>query len=115
MMPTTIRMIPIIPAGFMKPERLWRTASRNQINDQDDDGDNQDQVDERATKMADETEEPENQENNEDSPEHMFSFGLVLVLCTGFLKLNAQRLERPAPSDQLDDQHDHRGQENEVN
>jgi hypothetical protein len=59
---------------------LKRTASRNQIDDQDDDSDDQEQVDKSAADMADETEEPENQENNEDSPEHMFSFGLVIFL-----------------------------------
>jgi hypothetical protein len=34
-------------------------------------------MDQRATELTDETEKPENQENDKDSPEHMFSFGLV--------------------------------------
>jgi hypothetical protein len=34
-------------------------------------------VNQGAAEVTDESEEPENQENNEDSPEHMFSFGLV--------------------------------------
>src|SRR4051794_29839105 len=77
MTPTTIRMIPRIPAGFMKCAALERTAPRDQVHDQDDDRDDEQQVNERATEVTDESEKPENQENNEDGPEHMFSFELV--------------------------------------
>jgi hypothetical protein len=76
-MPIAIRMIPTIPAGFTERQELERTAAGNQINDQHHDRDDKQQMDERAAELTDETEEPENQENNEDSPEHMFSFGLV--------------------------------------
>jgi hypothetical protein len=92
---------------------LKRTASRDQIDDQDDESDDQEQVDKAAADMADETEEPENQENNEDSPEHMFSFELVY-----FFRMRVpgrERLQRSSAGDQLDDQHDHRGQKNQVN
>src|SRR5205085_4976741 len=77
MIPTAIRMIPRIPAGFMTTRRLERAPARDQIHNQDDDRDHQEQMNERATKMSDEPEQPQNQEHNKDSPEHMFSFELV--------------------------------------
>ena len=77
MIPTAIRMIPRIPAGLMMSAALERTASRDQVYDQDDDRDDEQQVNERATEVSDEPEKPEDQENNEDGPEHMFSFELV--------------------------------------
>jgi hypothetical protein len=97
----------------MGSRRLKRTASRNQIDDQDDDSDHQKQVDERAADMADETEEPENQENNEDSPEHIFSFELVTFFRTRIWV--RKQLERSPAGDQLDDQYHHRRKKNEVN
>src|SRR6266513_2645346 len=96
MIPTAIRMIPRIPAGFMETGGLQRTASRNQIDDQDDDSDDQDQVDERAAEMTDETEEPENQENNEDSPEHMFSFRLIYVASRAGARPRLKIFENPS-------------------
>src|ERR1043165_5630983 len=77
MIPTAIRMIPRIPAGFMMSAALERTPSRDQIHDQDDDRDDEQQMNERATEVPDESEEPEDQQNYEDSPKHMFSFELV--------------------------------------
>src|ERR1041384_6402107 len=77
MIPTAIRMIPRIPAGFMLRAALEGTPSRDQIHDQNDDRDDEQQMNERATEVSDESEEPEDQQNNEDSPKHMFSFELV--------------------------------------
>src|SRR2546423_5004890 len=77
MIPTAIRMIPRIPAGFMRTGRLERTSARNQVHNQDDDGDDEQQMNERAAEVSDEPEQPQNQEHNKDSPEHMFSFELV--------------------------------------
>lgn len=77
MIPTTIRIIPKIPAGFTRNQPLERATAGDQIYDQDDDRDDEQKVNQRAAEMTDESEEPENQQHNKDSPEHMFSFELV--------------------------------------
>jgi hypothetical protein len=45
MIPTTIRMIPMMPAGFMKAP-LNAAPAGDEINDQDDDGQDQQNVNE---------------------------------------------------------------------
>src|SRR5256714_11463230 len=77
MIPTAIRMVPTIPAGFMIAGALERPPPGDQIHDQDDDGDDEQQVNERAPEVTDEAEQPQNQKNYKDSPEHMFPFELV--------------------------------------
>jgi hypothetical protein len=70
----------------MRP--LERTPSRDQVHNQNDDRDDEQEMDQRATEVTDEAEKPENQKHNKNSPEHMFSFGLVYF--TSFIGLAAR-------------------------
>jgi hypothetical protein len=74
MMPTMMRMMPIIPAGFTV-RMLQRSTAANQLDNEDDHGDHEQEMNVSAENVeADETKQPKNQQNNKDSPKHKKPF-----------------------------------------
>jgi hypothetical protein len=77
-MPTMMRMMPIIPAGFTG-RMLQRATAANQLDNENDQRDHEQEMNVSAQNMeADETQQPKNQQNNKDSPKHKnLSFEVV--------------------------------------
>jgi hypothetical protein len=77
-MPTMMRMMPIIAAGFTV-QMLQRSTAANQLDNQDDHRDHEQEMNVSAENVeADETQQPKNQQNNKDSPKHKnLSFEVV--------------------------------------
>src|SRR5437899_12432364 len=74
MMPTAMRIMPTIPAGFTM-RMLQRPPTANQLDNEHDQRDEEQQMNVSAENMeADKTEKPENQQNNKDSPKHKKPF-----------------------------------------
>jgi len=70
-MPTTIRMMPIIPAGFMCS--LDPAPAGDQVDDQHDDGQYKQDVNESTERIrADQAKKPGDQQDNEYCPQHNF-------------------------------------------
>jgi len=70
-MPTMIKIIPIIAAGFT-PRILQGATSANQLQNEHDQRDEQQDVDVGAKHVeAHESEQPENEQNNEYCPKHI--------------------------------------------
>jgi hypothetical protein len=73
-MPTMIRMMPMIPAGFTRAMLQWSPAA-DQLENENDQRNQKQQVNVRAENVeADETKQPKNQQNNKDSPKHKNPF-----------------------------------------
>jgi hypothetical protein len=73
-MPTMMRMMPIIPAGFTV-RMLQRATAANQLDNQDDHRDHEQEMNVGAENVeTDETEQPKNQQNHKDSPKHKKPF-----------------------------------------
>jgi len=84
-MPTMMRMMPIIPAGFTAP-MLQRSPAANQLDNKNDERDQKQQMNVRAQNMeADKTKKPENQQNNKDGPKHKKTFRLRLLTMIRFV------------------------------
>ena len=78
-MPTMMRMMPIIPAGFTAP-MLQRSPAANQLDNKNDERDQKQQMNVRAQNMeADKTKKPENQQNNKDGPKHKKNLSFEVV------------------------------------
>jgi hypothetical protein len=77
-MPTMMRMMPIIPAGFTA-RMLQRSPAANQLNNENDQRDHEQQMNVSAENVeADKAKQPKNQQNNKDSPKHKkLSFEVV--------------------------------------
>src|SRR6266404_2206699 len=93
-MPTTMRIMPTIPAGFTM-RMLQRSATANQLDNEHDQRDEEQQMNVSTENMeADKTEKPENQQNNKDSPKHKnLSFAVVV---NGSLQRSRSRLPKIA-------------------
>ena len=73
-MPTMIRMMPIIPAGFTA-RMLQRSATGDQLDNENDQRDHEQEMNVSAENVEpDKTKKPENQQNNKDGPEHKKPF-----------------------------------------
>jgi len=73
-MPTMMRMMPIIPAGFTA-QMLQRSPAADQLENKNDQRDQEQQMNVGAENVeADKTKQPENQQNNKDSPKHKKPF-----------------------------------------
>src|SRR5436309_6165051 len=97
MMPTTMRIMPTIPAGFTM-RMLQRPATANQLDNEHDQRDEEQQMNVSAENMeADKTEKPENQQNNKDSPKHKKPF--VCGCCQWFASTLAVALTENCTED----------------
>jgi|GraSoiStandDraft_1057264.scaffolds.fasta_scaffold151870_2 hypothetical protein len=84
-MPTMIRMMPIIPAGFTA-RMLQRSATGDQLDNENDQRDHEQKMNVSAENVeADKTKKPENQQNNKDGPEHKKTFRLRLLIMVRFV------------------------------
>jgi len=84
-MPTTMRIMPTIPAGFTM-RMLQRPATANQLDNEHDQRDEEQQMNVSAENMeADKTKKPENQQNNKDGPKHKKTFRLRLLIMVRFV------------------------------
>jgi len=73
-MPTMMRTIPIIPAGFT-PRMLQGPTAADQLDNQNDQRNQKQQVNVSAENVeADKTKQPKNQQNNKDGPKHKKPF-----------------------------------------
>ena len=73
-MPTTMRMMPMIPAGFTVLI-LQRSPPADQLQNQNDDSNEEQDMNVSAQNMeAHETKQPKNQQNYKDSPKHKNPF-----------------------------------------
>ena len=79
MIPTTIRMIPTIPAGFTSA-MLQRSPASNQLENENDQRNQEQDMDVGSENVeSDESKQPQNQQNNKDSPKHKKPFVLRLL------------------------------------
>ncbi len=94
-MPTMMRMMPIIPAGFTAP-MLQRSPAANQLDNKNDQRDQKQEMNVGAQNVeADKTKQPKNQQNNKDSPKHKnLSFAVV---ANGSFHRSQSRLPKFAP------------------
>ena len=96
-MPTTMRIMPTIPAGFTL-RMLQRPATANQLDNEHDQRDEEQQMNVSTENMeADKTEKPENQQNNKDSPKHKKPF--VCGCCQWFASTLAVALTENCTED----------------
>ncbi len=78
-MPTMMRMIPIIPAGFTWAI-LQRSPTSNQLENENDQRNQEQDMNVRSQNVeSDESKQPQNQQNNKDSPKHKNPFMLRLL------------------------------------
>ena len=94
-MPTMMRMMPIIPAGFTA-QMLQRSPAANQLDNENNQRNEKQQMNVSAENVeADETKQPKNQQNNKDSPKHKtLSFEVV---ANGSFHRSQSRLPKFAP------------------
>src|SRR6266480_6658385 len=94
-MPTMMRMMPMIPAGFTV-RILKGPTTANQLDNQNDYCDHEQEMNVSAQNVeADETKQPKNQQNNKDSPKHKnLSFEVV---ANGSFHRSQSRLPKFAP------------------
>src|SRR5260370_5390930 len=72
MMPTTMRIMPTMPAGFIGT-RLQGTPALNQIDNQHHNGEHEQDVNESAQRVgADQSKQPKHEQDHKYSPEHRF-------------------------------------------
>ena len=84
-MPTMIRTMPIIPAGFTA-RMLQRSATGDQLDNENDQRDHEQEMNVSAENVEpDKTKKPENQQNNKDGPEHKKTFRLRLLIMVRFV------------------------------
>jgi hypothetical protein len=84
-MPTMMRMMPIIPAGFTA-RMLQRSPAANQLDNENDQRDHEQQVNVSAENVeADKAKQPKNQQNNKDGPKHIKTFRLKLLNMVRFV------------------------------
>ncbi len=84
-MPTMIRMMPIIPAGFTA-RMLQRSATGDQLDNENDQRDHEQKMNVSAENVeADKTKKPENQQSNKDGPKHKKTFRLRLLIMVRFV------------------------------
>jgi len=73
MMPATMRMMPIMPAGFMKSRPLYPASAGHEIDNQHHDREHEQDVNESTHRVrANEAQKPQHQQNNEYCPQHNF-------------------------------------------
>ena len=78
-MPTMIRMMPIIPAGFTA-RMLQRSATGDQLDNENDQRDHEQEMNVSAENVEpDKTKKPENQQNNKDGPKHKKNLSFEVV------------------------------------
>jgi hypothetical protein len=84
-MPTMMRMMPIIPAGFTV-RMLERSAAGDQLDNENDQRDHEQKMDVSAENVEpDKTQKPKNQQDNKDGPKHIKTFLLRLLNMVRFV------------------------------
>ena len=79
MIPTTIRMIPTIPAGFTSA-MLQRSPASDQLENENDQRNQEQDMNVSSENVeSDESKQPQNQQNNKNSPKHKNPFLLRLL------------------------------------